>query len=77
MAMVYYSNPQRAAEESRRGIAISKDRYPVVYEGRRVMANVIYEHGDYRLTFAGKPLTTVRGTPYFHLIDSCRAWRPM
>lgn len=75
--MTYYSNPQRAAEESRSGRALSRDRYPVIYEGRKVMAQILYEKGDYRLTFAGKPLTSVRGTPYFHLIDNCRAWRPM
>ena len=56
---------------------MSKDRYPVIYEGRRVMANLLYENGDYRLTFAGMPLTTVRGTPYYSLIDRCRYWRPM
>ena len=73
----YFEDPQRAAEYSRTHRALSKDRYPVIYEGRRVMANLLYENGDYRLTFAGMPLTTVRGTPYCSLIDRCRYWRPM
>lgn len=75
--MNYYDNPQRAAEESRTGRALSKERFSVVYEGRKVMAQLLYEKGDYRLTFAGLPLTSVRGTPYFQLIDRCREWRPM
>lgn len=75
--IIYYDSPIRAAEMSRTHRAMSRDRYSVIYEGRKVMANLLYEKGDYRLTFAGLPLTTVRGTEYFHLVDRCRSWRPL
>lgn len=77
MSMVYYDSPIRAAENSRTHRALSKDRYPVIYKDKKVMAQILYEKGDYRLTFAGLPLTSVRFTDFFHLIDKCKAWRSL
>ncbi len=74
---MYYESPIRAAENSRTHRALSKDRYPVVWNNKKVMAQILYEKGGYRLTFAGLPLTSIRFTEYFHLIDACKAWRPL
>ena len=73
----YFNNPIRAAENSRTHRAMSRDRFNVEYEGKKVVAQVIYEKGDYRLTFAGMILTSVRGTPYLHLVDRGRDWKPL
>lgn len=75
--MTYYDSPIRAAEASRTHRAVSRDKYSVIWNSKKVMAQILYEKGDFRLTFAGLPLTSVRFTEYFHLIDKCKAWRPL
>lgn len=75
--MEYYDKPERAAEMSRTHRALSKERFKVDYHGRQVLGQILYERGDYRLTFAGLVLTTVRDTPYFHLVDKCTRWKAL
>lgn len=75
--MRYYESPIRAAEESRTGRAASRMRYPVIYQGKKVLAQIIYSKGDYKLTFAGLPGTEVRWVPTHAIIDRIKDWRPM
>lgn len=73
----YYSNPQRAAEESRHGKAIT-DRVPIIdSRGKRCLAQVIYEKGDYYLSYAGVKSLKVRDVEYFSIIDKTKRWRPL
>lgn len=74
--MKTYSSAIRAAEESRTHRAASK-RVRVLYKGKPVLAQILYEKGDYRLTFAGLMLTTIKDTPYYSLIDKVKEWYPV
>lgn len=76
MAEVYYTNPQRAAEESRWGKALS-DRVRVDVKGRSVLAQIVYSRGDYQLTYAGLKSVPIRGTEYFSIVDSVKRWKPL
>ena len=66
----------RAAEESRTHRAASQ-RVRVIYKGKPVLGQIIYEKGDYRLTFAGLMLTSIKDTPYKDLIDKVKEWYPV
>lgn len=73
----YYTNPRRAAEESRHSKAIS-DRVSIIdSRGKRVLAQVIYEKGDYYLSYAGVKSLKVRDVEYFSIIDKTARWRPL
>lgn len=73
----YYSSPQRAAEESRHGKAIS-DRVSVTdSRGKRVLAQLVYEKGDYYLSYAGAKSLKLRDVEYFSIIDRTTRWRPL
>ena len=76
MSEVYYTNPQRAAEESRWGKALS-DRVRVNVKGHSVLAQIVYFRGDYQLTYAGLKNVPIRGTEYFSIVDSVKRWKPL
>lgn len=75
--MKFYESAIRAAEESRTHRAKSRYRVRVLHRGKPVLAQILYEKGDYKLTFAGLMLTKVEGTPYFDIIDRVKEWVPV
>lgn len=74
--MKKFDSAIRAAEESRTHRATSQ-RVRVIYKGKPVLGQIIYEKGDYRLTFAGLMLTSIKDTPYKDLIDKVKEWYPV
>lgn len=74
--MKKFDSAIRAAEESRTHRAASQ-RVRVIYKGKPVLGQIIYEKGDYRLTFAGLMLTSIKDTPYKDLIDKIKEWYPV
>lgn len=75
--MQYYSSPQRAAEESRHGKAIT-DRISITdSHGKRVLGQVVYEKGDYYLSYAGVRSLKIRDVEYHSIIDNTARWRPL
>lgn len=74
--MKKFDSAIRAAEESRTHRAASQ-RVRVIYKGKPVLGQIIYEKGDYRLTFAGLMLTSIKDTPYKDLIDKVKGWYPV
>lgn len=74
--MKKFDSAIRAAEESRTHRAASQ-RVRVIYKGKPVLGQIIYEKGDYRLTFAGLMLTSIKDTPYKDLIDKVKEWYPV
>ena len=74
--MKKFDSAIRAAEESRTHRAKSQ-RFNIIYKGKPVVGQIIYEKGDYKLTFAGLILTSIRDTPYKHLIDKVKEWSPV
>ena len=74
--MKKFDSALRAAEESRTHRAASQ-RVRVIYKGKPVLGQIIYEKGDYRLTFAGLMLTSIKDTPYKDLIDKVKEWYPV
>ncbi len=76
--MQYFSSPIRAAEESRQGKAMSRYRYPLQINGKKVLAQIIYHKGEYLVTYAGLPNTAIRfEKPSSGMLDNIREWRPM
>ena len=75
--MQYFSSPIRAAENSRQGKAMSRYRYPMEVNGKKVLAQIIYHKGDYFMTYAGLPNTMIRFSKPNGFLDRCREWRPM
>ena len=75
--MRYYENPVRAAEESRQGKAMSRYRYDMIVDGRKVQAQIIYHRGQYYMTYAGLPNTMIRFSNPKPFLDRCREWKPM
>lgn len=54
------------------------DRVSVVdSHGKKVLAQVIYEKGDYYLSYAGAKSLRVRDTEYFSIVDRISKWRPV
>ena len=74
--MKKFDSAIRAAEESRTHRAASQ-RVRVIYKGKPVLGQIIYEKGDSRLTFAGLMLTSIKDTPYKDLIDKVKEWYPV
>ena len=74
--MKKFDSAIRAAEESRTHRAASQ-RVRVIYKGKPVLGQIIYEKGDYRLTFAGLMLTSIKDTPYKDVIDKVNEWYPV
>ena len=74
--MKKFDSAIRAAEESRTHRAASQ-RVRVIYKGKPVLGQIIYEKGDYRITIAGLMLTSIKDTPYKDLIDKVKEWYPV
>ena len=75
--MRYYTSPVRAAEESRQGKAMSRHRYTIIVDGKRVEGQIVYHKGSYCMTYAGLPNTPIRHVKPDPYLDKCREWRPM
>lgn len=75
----YYTNPQRAAEESRQGKAVS-DRVRLTIGGHAVLGQIVYSRGDYSFTYAGLKTVPIRELDKRYItscIDNIRKWKPL
>lgn len=75
----YYTNPQRAAEESKHNKAISS-QVRLTVDGHVVLGQVVYNRGDFAFTYAGLKTVPIRNLDRGYvtsIIDNVHKWKPL